>query len=227
MFSKGKITSEIINNDNNITLIVFGWTASSYEEVKQKCILLKKLKISKLITVVTPIMTTVFSDYFIKETVNDLKQHISQSDYIYILYYSGGGSLYHPVVHKEITLSKKYTVCGYIFDSSPVPFGVSVFMKWLNNIFLQMIFVMPLFMYMYLFAYKRLNYYNDYILNVPFEVDTLFITSNNDKLVPIKTTLKIVENQNCYLKIFDSSDHISHDVKYPDEYFNLLNEFVN
>jgi hypothetical protein len=216
----------MIYTDNGVdtsdrTLIIFGWTGATYSQIFEKQKLLQKLPFKYFITIETPILQTIFCNDF---NVNDIKITTKE---VYILYYSGGGSLYHPEVHKMLNVD------GYIFDSAPVPFGTLVFMNWLAKMhsILALLFFIPITIYMYTIGYHKLNYYNSYIRNKKFGKNSLFITSKVDPLVPLEHINNIVENQNddnqnCYLKLFEDSDHISHDVKYPEEYIEAISDFI-
>lgn len=214
-------------------MVIFGWTGASYEDVKKKHNLLEKTNIDTIITMVTPIRTTLFSDWEIKMAINKLEAVLT-NDYnqknLFILYYSGGGSLYHPIVHQQLS----HRVKGYIFDSSPVPFRQEVFSNWIyhkfNNITKHMIWLISYVPLWTFFNFKicnpLLNTYNQYITDVPMNTKSLFITSKIDPLVPLRHIKKIVESQKSDLLLFDKSDHLEHDVMHPTEYIRKLDEFL-
>jgi hypothetical protein len=169
-----------------------------------------------------------------KSTIYNLKKIIHR-DYensnIYVLYYSGGGSAYHPIVHHEIGRVVK----GYIFDSSPVPFKQSVFSNWIAEktqnkslrYLTRLILYLPMLVIFHpKFCNNILHTYNDYILNTPTQNKTLMITSKSDSLVPVNHIDKIVEKNGYNLLIFDKSDHLSHDLLHPTEYINKMKEFM-
>lgn len=149
---------------------------------------------------------------------------------IYVMYYSGGGSLYHPLIHSELGED----ISGYIFDSSPVPFKQNVFSNWIYHKFGSFtkhlvwgLACVP----MWLFFNSRvsnplLSMYNQHILNTKQYSKTLFITSKSDPLVPVHHIGEIVKQQHSDLLLLEDSGHLEHDVIYPSVYRNKLDEFL-
>lgn len=223
--------NNITHTTNNI-LILFGWTGAKHADLLTKQHLLSQLNVDTIISIETPIRGTLFGNKHMNFIIDALKTTLPINANIYILYYSGGGSLYHPTVCDKLN---NCNIRGYIFDSSPVPFGSQVFFDWIGSklsnpvtsFIAKTIVAVPLSLYMYTYGYNRLNDYNHHILNEPFTAKTLFITSKVDPLIPYNHIKQIVDNQpNSKLLVFEDSDHIEHDVKYPDAYLLALQEMI-
>lgn len=204
------------------TLIVFGWTGASFKDICDKTKLIRPL-FSKVIIIETPVHKLLF-DFkynFMKEKIKNLKETIDSQNVI--LYYSGGGSFYHPFVHKELD----HLVTNYIFDSAPVPFGISHFMKWSfrkHNPIISILMFIPLTLYMYTVGLFRITYYNNYILNNPIKKG-LLLTGTNDPLVPLDFVNKHLFKVFTSVQLFDSG-HLEHDIKHSSKYLEEISNFI-
>jgi len=222
------------NKSSPNVFVLFGWTGASYDDVKAKHKLLEQTDVGTIVTVITPPRTILFNDFLMKMTTRKLK-NILEDNYcrqkIYILYYSGGGSLYHPLIHEEMAGK----ISGYIFDSSPVPFKQHIFASWIDSKLGNRLtkFIVGRFSYLLMWPYfntrmcnPMLLTYNQYVLNTKPNANILLITSKSDLLVPVSHIGDIVKSQSADLLLFDKSGHLEHDNMYPTEYVKKINEFL-
>ena len=230
----GKVFAYNTKNKSSNVVVLFGWTGATYEDVVPKHKLLEQSpNVGTILTVITPVSATLFSDTKMESTVDKLQNVLSNyhSRSVYMLYYSGGGSVYHPLVHNK----RLPNVKGYIFDSSPVPFEQRVFSNWISDKMSGSLFKYPVRFLshfpMWLFFNTRmcnplLPIYNDYIRKTTPNAKMLVISSKSDPLVPVSHVGSLVKSQRVDLLLFDKSEHLEHDVVYPDEYLRKVTEFL-
>ena len=240
IFNKpGTIHTNYTNNHNaSDTLILFGWTGANYNDIKNKHKTFEKIKnIKKIYTVVTPLPTTIFSIFGIKNTVVKLFDKCQvENDFdapIHVLFYSGGGSMYYELVDKYFNNpnpGRSNLVKTYTFDSAPVPAKAKPFAQWIGGNFgylasatSYIIFVT----YMHFFDCCRLKFKNNAIFTNNNNIPSLFINGKHDRLVP-KDNLELYKltRPNSSFFDFDDSLHLEHDTKYPTEYLNLVEKHL-
>ena len=226
------IHTNYTNNHNATdTLILFGWTGANFADVKNKHKTFEKIKnIKKIHTVITPLSTTIFSIFGIKNTVVKLFNKCQEeNDFdapIHVLFYSGGGSMYYELVDKYFGNKVK----SYIFDSAPVPARAKPFAQWIKRNFgfpASATSYIILLIYMHFFDCYRLKFTNNAIFKNNNNIPSLFINGKHDCLVP-KNNLELYKltRPNSTFFDFDDSLHLEHDTKYPTEYLGLVEKHL-
>lgn len=230
------------NLKNKNILLLFGWTASNFSDIKKKHILLQNLNINSIITVVTPITDLLFNKKNMIKNITNINKLLNNyiDCKIYIIYYSGGGSVYYPLIHDNTSYHNLNNISGEIFDSAPVPFKMSVFINWIcskfDSKFINPILIFAIKKFAWLCLYIFFNCmmlnpilydYNDLILKNKSNGKVLILSSNADLLVPLSHVQNISNKHNYSLHVFNGSDHLEHDTIFPNEYFNQLNKFIN
>ena len=215
-------------NSDKPTLIQFGWTGSTHEELIQKQQLLKD-SIGAAISVSVPVVKTMFGD--LSQLNNELieKLHEFEHTKIHAIFYSGGGSLHHPRVMENNELNN--LISTQIFDSAPVPGNSNVFMGFIDqkcsdDLIVRLITKALLYVPMSMYFYFWEDRINEYIKNITNSVDkkTMFIYSQSDPLTPEGFMDNIAKER--YRLIFESSDHLDHDIKYPQLYKDSFDLFT-
>ena len=134
----------------------------------------------------------------------------------------------------------KPNICGVIYDSATVGSGnarqFANGMKGnsvgiLSNYFFD---VLGKLVYAYAVRTSKMhNYGPEFLRNVPLLLPQLFLSSENDKIASIESIRKFVDYQKdigvpfLKSKVWENSDHVLHYRKYPDEYRNLVNGFID
>eukprot|EP01127_Copromyxa_protea_P020448 TRINITY_DN6850_c0_g1_i2.p1 TRINITY_DN6850_c0_g1~~TRINITY_DN6850_c0_g1_i2.p1 ORF type:complete len:268 (-),score=59.55 TRINITY_DN6850_c0_g1_i2:349-1152(-) len=199
--------------------------------------LVKAGKIDVVITVTTSILTTMFGP--LNEGIEELEQMLHNFDnpdmeVIYI-FYSGGGSLFYPTLRSQQPSFPPCAASYYIFDSSPVPLSVRAFGLWGADKVgpLGWLLVPPIFLYLYVLEYDRIIDYNEFIAKERHPPVSLFLTSHADPLVPSDSIEYIVRHRNesraksAHVHFFLASPHLDHHLIYPDEYQEVIEDFLN
>lgn len=235
--SPNLVVDQFSDKPNRIA-VCFGWTFSKYPPVsKKQALLVSAGKFDTVCTVTVSGLTTMFGNLSKHvEGVNDeLKKNYSECSEIAWIFYSGGGALMYPVLRK-LQLQQKGQIQNhvYIFDSSPVPLGVTHFVTWAKKkigIFGILVSV-PVAIYMYFLGYKRISSSNNYIRVETAPPRTLFLGSPEDSLVPMEYQQTLVTCRNkgqddtSNRHLFRASQHLQHDVDYPEEYYEVVRRFL-
>ena len=221
-------------NSNGSILLAFGWTGAENEEVLSKINLFKQTCITKCYIVITPKITTLFGRKTLKNTVMTLYNIVSKDEMYqqfgcHVLFYSGGGAIYYKHVDEIFGQS----VRTYTFDSSPVPRGVTHFANWISSLvrsrysfIAKYVSYIPLFIYMYIVDFGRIEGVNQYILKKNNGIKKLFINGKKDLIVPKNFLLKYRTNKLSHFYDFENSLHLEHDTKNPEKYLELISGHI-